>query len=451
MKSVTLLSSFVSVVLLGAVAWARPQDEEQKPVEPATRSESAVQKQVDEPGRDAVVAPTAHEASSAAAASPTSKPTLTYGAFTVAPYLAIAGGLKGDHVVDKSGEDKDDRFVTFAVGRFGLLGSWGNIVTVQSELMASGGYGLHGTSAYEGQAALQVRQQMIRLTLDPVTVEVGRIVDEASVDFISAHVQDTLIQDTATRDPLLYSGYNLGNGVRATVVVYRGLRLGLTLNAGNPVSTTSTLSVGGTYPPFDRLYTQAYQAVNQGPNNFPDDTFHSMVLTPAILYASDIVDAKLAVQGFDVDTDTNKGGNDHVRGFNARGTVRMKIADARVVPFASAAETLNDTLDPNDLSRRSPKRYRALNFGGGVDVNVARRFPGFPDSADGIGAMFQQVQFHIGDDVVTTLRYANLGGTYWLTPNVAIDGRLTSWLQFQNGAKAFGERNVIVGLRAVVP
>jgi len=90
-------------------------------------------------------------------------PTESAAALELRPYLTIAGGLKGDNVIDREKEDRDDRFVTFAVARFGVLGKWGKIVTVQSELMASGGYGLHGTSAYEGQAALQVRQQMIRL------------------------------------------------------------------------------------------------------------------------------------------------------------------------------------------------------------------------------------------------------------------------------------------------
>jgi hypothetical protein len=164
------------------------------------------------------------------------------GKLFVHPYLLLAGGLKFDNVIERPGEVKNDRISTFALGRLGVKARWLDFVSAESEFMASGGVSLHGTSAYEGQAAMQVRQQVIRLTKYGFMVEVGRIIDEASVDFFSAHVADTFIQDTATRDPLLFDGFNLGNGVRATYAVIPGLRVGLTFNAGNPVATTSTRS-----------------------------------------------------------------------------------------------------------------------------------------------------------------------------------------------------------------
>ncbi|MDB4993966.1 MAG: hypothetical protein JWM74_1398, partial [Myxococcaceae bacterium] len=77
----------------------------------------------------------------------------------VEPYLLLSGGLKFDHVVDRPDEEKEDRLSTFALGRLGMRARWLDLVSAESELMASGGIGLHGTSAYEGQAALQVRQQ----------------------------------------------------------------------------------------------------------------------------------------------------------------------------------------------------------------------------------------------------------------------------------------------------
>jgi len=284
-----------------------------------------------------------------------------------------------------------------------------------------------------------------------VVVEVGRLIDEASVDFISAHVQDTLVQDKAVREPLLFSGYNLGNGIRGTVEIVPNLRLGLTLNAGNPISTTSTLAVGGTYPPFERLYTQALQSVNQGYDHFPDDTFHAIVLAPSVLYENPFVDAKIAVQGFDINTNSTKAGDDHVRGYNIRGTVRGKFLDRMLVPFLSGAYTRNDTLEPNNLERRANDRYQAVNLGGGFDVNIARRYKGFEDSADGVGIQYQNVQFQVGDGLVTTLRYGNLGGTYWLTPHVALNARLSLWVLQQKGAQDSGERTATVGLRAVIP
>jgi hypothetical protein len=317
--------------------------------------------------------------------------------------------------------------------------------------MANGGIGLHGTSAYEGQAALQVRTQKIRVEYAGFSAEVGRVVDEASLDFISKHVEDTLLQDTATRDPLLYSGFNLGNGAHVGYQPTKWFRGGVHLNAGNPVSTTSTLAVGGTFPPFERLYTQAYQAVNQGANHFPDDTFHAMVLTPSVMLDTSVVDARLALQAYDIDTNMTKQDDQHVRGYNARGTARVKLLDSMLVPFASGAYTRNDTLQQNNLALRAPERYQAVVLGGGLDFNYRRRFQCAHDCADGVGAQFQQVQFQIGDGVVTTLRYANVGSTFWIFPQVAVDARVALWTQQQKGAETVGEKNFIVGLRAVVP
>lgn len=349
------------------------------------------------------------------------------GKLVVRPYFLISGGLKVDFVESRPGEYRDDRVSTFALGRLGVRARWLDFVYAESEFMASGGVGLHGTSAYEGQAAMQVRQQMLRLSKSIFRVEVGRIIDEASVDFFSAHVADSFIQDTATRDPLLFSGFNLGNGVRGTVQILPPLRLGLTLNAGNPVSTTSSLLIGGAYPPFDRFYTQPYQQVNQSANHFPDDTFHSIVVTPSLLVDTKYVDTRLAVQRFDVNPNTGSADEAHILGYNLRGTARVKLFDSMIVPFLSGAYTRNDTLIATDLSKRAADRYVAVNVGGGVDVAVMRRYKCSHDCADGFGAQYQQVQFQIGDGLVTTQRYVNLGATVWLAPVVSAGLRFAWW------------------------
>ena len=71
--------------------------------------------------------------------------------------------------------------------------------------------------------------------------------------------------------------------------------------------------------------------MNQVPNHFPDDTFHIMMLTPSLLLDTKYVDAKLAVQGFDVNTNTNKEDDDHIRGYNVRGSLQAQAVrrDAR--------------------------------------------------------------------------------------------------------------------------
>ncbi|MDB5212554.1 MAG: hypothetical protein JWO86_481 [Myxococcaceae bacterium] len=368
----------------------------------------------------------------------------------VRPYFLISGGLKYDIPKGRPEETKENRVSTFALGRLGAKAAWSDLVDAESEFMASGGTSLHGTSAYEGQAAMQVRQQVVRLHRGVWRVEAGRLIDEASVDFFSAHIAETFLQDTATRDPLLFDGFNLGNGVRGQLEVVKGLRLALTFNAGNPIATTSSLMIGGSYPPFERFYTQAYQSVGQVANHFPDDTFHIMMLTPAVLVDTQYVDAKIAVQGFDVNTNTNSGSDDHIRGYNIRGTMRLKLLDGVLVPFLSGAYTRNDTLVANDLSKRAADRYQAVNLGGGIDIDVARRFQCAYDCADGFGLQYQQVQFQIGNGLVTTNHYANLGGTFWVAPNVSLGLRFAFWDTKQEYSAATGEKSGILALRFIM-
>lgn len=368
----------------------------------------------------------------------------------VRPYFLIAGGLKYDVPRGRPEETKQERVSTFALGRFGVKATWNDLVDAESELMASGGTSLHGASAYEGQAALQVRQQVLRLHDGPWKLEVGRFVDEASVDYFSAHVAETFLQDTATRNPLLFDGYNLGNGVRGQIEFVKGLRAAITFNAGNPVATTSSLMVGGSYPPFERFYTQPQQVVGRDANHFPDDTFHMLVLTPSIMVDTKYIDGRFAVQGFDVTTNTDKESQDHIHGYNARGTLRLKLLDGLLVPFANAAYTRNDTLVPNDLSKRAAERYQAVNLGAGIDLDVARRFQCAYDCADGLGIQFQQVQYVVGEGLVTTNRYANVGATYWIVPNVSLGARFAFWETRQTGSAATGEKSGILALRFIM-
>lgn len=390
------------------------------------------------------------EGAEALAVEPPAANTPAQPGLVVRPYFLIAGGLKYDIPQARPGQTMENRVSTFALGRLGAKAAWSDLVDAESELMASGGTSLHGTSAYEGQAAMQVRQQVVRLHRNIWRVEAGRLIDEASVDFFSAHVAETFLQDTATRDPLLFDGFNLGNGVRGQLEPMSGLRLALTFNAGNPVSTTGSLMIGGSYPPFERFYTQPYQSVGQVANHFPDDTFHIMMLTPSVLIDTKYIDAKVAIQAFDVNTNTNKGDDDHIRGYNIRGTVRAKLLDGLLVPFLSAAYTKNDTLLANDLSKRAADRYQAVNMGGGIDVDVARRYQCAYDCADGFGIQYQQVQFQVGNGLVTTNRYANLGGTFWVAPNVSLGLRFAFWNTKQEQSAATGEKSGILTLRFIM-
>ncbi len=383
-------------------------------------------------------------------AEPAFKKESAIGPLKLDPFISIVGGVKADVPLNGPQEHKEARVSAIALSRFGLRGSAGAWVSFESELMASGGTSLHGSSAYEGQAALQVRNQLVRLSIDPAMLEVGRVTDEASVDYTSAHVADVFLQDTATRDPLLYSGLNMGNGVRGTLKLATGLRVGLAFTAGNPVSNTGTLMVGGTYPPFARVYEQPYQYIGKSANNFPDDSFHMMMLSPSVLYTSPMFDAKAAFQGAVIDTDTTKTDDQNIKAFNLRANARLKLMKEMLVPFFNVAYTKNDTVDPKNVARLSTDKYTGIVMGGGVDVNYDHPFVCSYGCANGVGIQYTQVQYQVGGGAVTRLHYLNLGTSYWVTDHVAIGARLAAWISVQPGPPDEGERSALVTLRFIM-
>lgn len=386
---------------------------------------------------------------------PSAKPALevkVLQSVSVAPFVTLVGGLKVDTVIQDPGgagrapETREARISAISLADFGLRGTAGPYVSFESELMANGGVSLHGASAFEGQAALQVRRQIIRLKSGPWMGEVGRVVDEASLNFVSEHVLDTLLQDTATRDALLYSGFNMGNGIRGTVEPIKGLRLGLAFTAGNPVATTASLQVGGSFPPSDRVYTRPYQYVKQSPNNFPDDSFHMMLFSPSLLFTNELLDLKASFQGFVVDTNTDRTDDQPIHGFNVRGNARFKFAQELVVPFVNVAVGRNDTVNPTNTNVLAADKYTSITTGGGVDINYAHPYSA---RANGVGLQYDHVQYQVGSGSVTNLHYLNIGTTYWITEHVAAGARFAMWLRNDVNVHDEGERSVLATLRLV--
>jgi hypothetical protein len=367
--------------------------------------------------------------------------------FQIDPFVAIVTGLKVDTIIQADNESREGRVSGMMLSDFGLRGTIGDLVSFESELMANGGTSLHGASAWEGQAALQVRKQIVRLTYASWMLEAGRIIDEASLNFVSSHVIDTLYQDTAVRDPLLYSGFNMGNGIHGTYEIVEGLRLGLTFTAGNPVATTASLQVGGAFTPFDRFYIQPYQAVQQSPATYPDDTFHIMLISPSILYASPFFEARAEFQQFFVDTNTNRTDDQNIKGFNARGDLRARLFDNLLVPFGNFSFERNDTVLGTDSTKLASDKYQSITLGGGVDLDLDHRANGRPS---GLGVQYDLVQFQVGSGTVTRLHYFNLGATYWINDYTAVGLRGAIWLRAEEGTPHEGERSLIATLRAVL-
>ena len=362
------------------------------------------------------------------------------------PFFSVVGGAKIDSPIAPSSVHKDLRASAIMLADFGFRGQITKWASFESEIMANGGPSLHGTSVYDGQAALQIRKQVLHLADGWWMVEVGRVIDEASVDYFSIHVADTFLQDTATRDALLFSGFNLGNGVRATAEVLPGLRIGLTANAGNPTSSSSVISFGGNYPPYSRLYFQANSTVASDSNHYPNDQFQSYVVTPSAMYNSKYFEARFASQLFAIDPNSNDGVAHNLFGYNLRLVGRAHLFEDLISPYVNAAGGRNDVVDPQNVDYLRADKSTAVSIGGGIDFNYQRKFSNF----NGVGVQYQNYQQKVGDDPRLQNRYFNVGTTYWLHKNIALGARFALWSSQQPGVVTAGERSGLLTLRLVL-
>jgi hypothetical protein len=142
--------------------------------------------------------------------------------------------------------------------------------TFASEFEASLGGPLgYGSSVWEGQAAIAIRDQYLRYTRSGLSIAAGRIDDPASFDYVSAHLGDLLYTDQYTRDPLLYAGADRGNGLFASYELNKhDDRRHVPLHE-NPTGITGTLVIGGKLQPFDRPFYLAAAQVGNSQNNLP--------------------------------------------------------------------------------------------------------------------------------------------------------------------------------------
>lgn len=380
------------------------------------------------------------------AATPGSAPSTGIGQFAIHPFIWIVGGVKGDFEVNRSGQSKQDRISALSLADFGVRGSYSDWLSFESELMANGGVDFHGTSVFEGQASLQVRKQLIHVQRGRWMAEVGRVIDEASVDYFSEHIADLFLTDTPTRDPLLYSGFNLGNGLRGTVEVVKGLRLGLTLNAGNIVSTSQTLVVGGSFSAFGRVYTQAFASVAGSAQAYPDDSVSTIVATPSVLFETKYVEGRVAGQLYQVNTGVNGAKGVNIYGVNARATVRLHLLNDMISPFASFSFDYNGVVSAKDPSTLQDIKYNGYVFGGGIDFNYQQRF----GHNNGVGVQYEQVQNSFGPNTDDTIRFANIGTTYWLAPFLAAGARISFAGDNPHGLKTQGEVSALATMRVAM-
>jgi hypothetical protein len=376
---------------------------------------------------------------STAAADPSTAPQVR----EIDPIVMIAGGLRLEKLKLAPGSTAEARHPTVAVSRFGVRGRIGEHITFASMLEASlGGAMGYGASVWEGQAELTMRDQWVRYERGGGSIAVGRVVDDATFDFVSAHVGDLFYMDQYTRDPLLYSGADFGTGLRGTIQLAPHLTAGLTFHSTNPTGLTGTVVIGGKLAPFDRPFDLAAAQVGRSQQSLPDQNLHVYFGTPSLAYSDDVLDVKAAVEMYALDTQMAITNDDPIRGYNVRGDLRLKLAGGRVRPFANVSRNENEILDPGNALLRLSETYRSYELSGGVDCDY--------DGKNGVGAQYAVVDA-TEPGQHTREQYASVGTTYWLEPELAIGVRGSIYVRQVSGdASATGSRSLFFTMRLVL-
>jgi hypothetical protein len=360
---------------------------------------------------------------------------------------AIAGGMRFESLRQTPGETAEARHPTVAVSRLGIAGEVGEHISFVSEFEASLGGGLgYGASVWEGQAALAVRSQYLKYARDRWAVAAGRIVDDATFDFVSAHVADLLLTDVYTRDPLLFSGADRGTGIYGSVQITDELSTGLAFHSTNPTGLTGTLLIGGELQPFDRPFYLAAAQVGRSQTSLPDQNLHIYFATPSVQWKDDVFEAKAAVQMYTLDTQMSLSDDDAIRGYNLRANLMAKLVGGKLRPFANLSRNENEMLDSIDATMRVQQTYRAYTGSVGIDYDYMGK--------NGVGAQYAVIDLAEPDgDAMQRVRehYINVATTYYIEESLSLGLRAAFFVREVGGEEmATGHRSVFLTARLVL-
>lgn len=355
----------------------------------------------------------------------------------VIPYAVIAGGLRFERLFLREGQTRQSRSPTLALSRMGLRGHVGEFITFRSEIEASLGGSLgYGASVWEGQAQLTVRDQWVQYKRCGVAVALGRVTDDATINFYSDHVADLLLADFYTRWPIIFSGGDRGTGILATFDLRPGLRAGVTVHSTNPTGLTGSYQVGGALFPFTRPFGLAAAQVGRSADGSPDHSLHMYFGTASLVYTSELVDIKTAAQGYVLDTQMATSEDERIRGYNGRLNIRLKSPDNRLATWLNVSRNENEMLDPMDATVKLADTYSVYTVSGGVDYNY--------DGGNGVGAQYAMTrQYEQAEPLVE--HYVNVGTTYWIEPGtLSLGARLGYYVLDNNQSENTGHASLFV-------
>ncbi|PTL84193.1 hypothetical protein [Vitiosangium sp. GDMCC 1.1324] len=382
---------------------------------------------------------------------PATRPLFALGTDTyfLSPVLSIAGGLQSENLLVNPNPGKEGRITTVALARFGAEGRLGPYVTFRSEFERN--IRAHGSGIWEGTASMSVRDQVLRLQRWGATVEAGILLDPASVDYFSAHMGDVLMADKYTRDPLLYSGFNRGQGVQARYTRW-GFTVGLSYTEANPLSSSASYMVGGSFGGNSRFWERPLANFRNGQ---PDDDIHFRVISPSLSYEHPWFEAKAMAQVFNINYQASSTEDPPLTGYNLRGNVKLKLKGMvpalpfEVTPFFNVARVQNDVVNSaagyaNQLLNTP---FDALTLSGGLDVFFFGR--------SGVGFNFARVDDHTPSFVPptgsnpasepvlsTSTTYFNVGATWWMFDQVALGARVATYSKKIEGKPELEEKDL---------
>jgi hypothetical protein len=357
----------------------------------------------------------------------------------IEPFIAIAGGMRLESLNQPETVERQTQNPTVAVSRLGVRGGVGEHITFSSEFEAALGGPLgYGASVWEGQAAIAIRDQWVKYARSRFAIAAGRIADPASFDYTSKHVADLLLTDLYTRDPLLYSGADRGNGIIGTYDLGDHVTLGATFHSTNPTGITGTLIIGGKLQPFDRPFYLASSAVGNNQNNLPDQNLHIYFGSPSVRVKFDNFEAQSEVQLYTLDTQQAIMDDQTIRGYNLRlgGKAWLETPSGRLTGFANVSRNQNEILDPVDSKYRLPDLFTSYTVSGGVDYDYYKN--------NGVGFQYAMVDTK-EPDLHTRLHFINLAATYWIEDSLAIALRGAVYAQQISGeAMTTGSRSLFL-------
>ena len=431
------------VLFLSATAFADDIEfppEQARPMAPAKEPEPSPEPKPAEPVRTAATENAAEGPTSVAAKTEVGKPDKW-----IEPYGAIAGGMHLESLNRPPGVETQSQNPTVAVSRIGMRGGVGKYVTFASAFEASLGGPLgYGSSVWEGQAAVAIRDQFLRYSRAGFSIAAGRINDPASFDYVSAHMGDLLYSDKYTRDPLLYAGADRGNGLFGSYDINEHFTIAGTFHSTNPTGITGTLVIGGKLTPFDRPFYLAAAQVGNSQNNLPDQNLHIYFGSPSVMFKSEFVDAQAELQMYSLNTQQAIEDDQTIRGYNFRIGARAKlpIAMGKLTPFLNISRNKNEILDPIDSMYRLPDLFKSYTITTGMDWDYKKK--------NGVGFQYAMVDTREPDHH-TREHYLNLGTTYWIEDSVAIGLRGSIFTQQLSGEDmATGSRSLFVTARLVL-